>query len=105
MKTFKQFLIEREEEQKKKLIFKETDGRSAFPGNTISAIERAITSSAKDLEKDWKNPAELVNAAFEELDVPIPQAYLAERWKQYTELLSHAVDELYKARGKSALGN
>lgn len=97
---FKQFLIEQEEKKKEqKTVFVETDGRSPFPNNTVSAIEKHISSGAKDLDIAWKNAAELVDSAFEELQVPKPQSYLTARWKQYTELLSHAVNQLYQARG------
>lgn len=94
---FKQFLIEQEKE--KKIVFKETDGRSPFPDLTISALEKEITSLARDLEKEWKSAAELVDVAFENLDVPKPPSYSTDRWNQYTDLLSHAIKQLYKARG------
>jgi len=96
---FKQFLIEQEKEKEKKIVFKETDGRSPFPTNTISALEKQISTFARDLEVEWKSAAELVDAAFTELDVPKPQSFIVDRWRQYTELLSHAVKQLYQARG------
>lgn len=94
---FKQFLAEQEKEQK--IVFKETDGRSPFPSNAISALEKRISVLAKDLDVEWKSAAELVDTAFTELDVPKPQSFLVERWKQYTTLLSHAVKQLFNARG------
>lgn len=96
---FKQFLIEQEKEKQKKIVFKETDGRSPFPSLTISALEKRVTTFARDLETEWKSAAELVDTAFAELDVPKPQSFITERWKQYTELLAHAVKQLYRARG------
>ena len=98
---FSQFLAEKKEkdEQEKKIVFKETDGRSPFPANTISALERQISASARDLELEWHSSAELVDSAFTELDVPRPESYNAERWPQYVSLLSYAIKELYKSRG------
>lgn len=96
---FSDFLAEREKENEKKIIFKETDGKSPFPEMTINALEKHISSLAKDLETEWKSAAELVDATFKELDVPKPESYLADRWKQYVQLLAHAVKQLYQARG------
>lgn len=93
------FIIERTDDKERDPVFKETDGYSPFPEMTMNALEKEITSLAKDLEVDWKNASELVNAAFHELDVPIPQAHNGDRWDQYVNLLSHAVERLYKARG------
>lgn len=98
---FKQYLLEKEEKEKK-IVFKETDGRSPFPINTISALEKQITTLARDLEKEWKSSSELVDAAFEELNVPKPMSYLTERWRQYVDLLSHATKQLYQSRGLKA---
>lgn len=94
---FKQYLIEKEKE--KKIVFKETDGRSAFPEMTISALKKEITTLSKDLQKEWKSAADLVDFAFETLQVPKPPVYAVDRWNQYVDLLSHAVKQLYKARG------
>lgn len=96
---FKQFL--NEEDKKKVKVFAETDGRSSFPEMAISALQKNISAKAKDLEVEWNSVEELVSSAFEELDVPKPQAHLTERWKQYVDLLSHAMSQLYKARGMS----
>lgn len=93
---FKQFLIEQEKQQK---VFKETDGRSKFPDNAISALRKKIGAFAKELDRDWKSPAELVDEALKLLDVPKPMAFLKDRWEQYVELVSYATEQLYKARG------
>lgn len=100
-KTFKQFLIEMEENKnkEKKKVFKETDGVSPFPENTIRAIKKQITTFANDLDQEWESAAQLVNKAFEELDVPLPMAWQKERWQQYAELLEEALKKLYNARG------
>lgn len=98
---FKQFLIEKETE-KKKIVFKETDGLSPFPPNTVSALEKEISSQARDLDLEWKSAAELVDAAFENLEVPKPDATNKNRWVQYVDMLKHAIKELYKSRGLSS---
>lgn len=84
------------------IVFKETDGREAFPNNTMSFVRKKINKLAKDLEKDWPSATKLVNAAFEELNVPIPTANLTDRWMQYTDLLAHAIRELHDSRGFKA---
>lgn len=99
--TFKQFLAEKESE-KKKVVFKETDGVSEFPPNAYSAIEKQISSLARDLDHEWASAAELVDGAFQELDIQKPDATSKYRWPQYVELLKHAIKELYKSRGLSA---
>ena len=93
----------KEKEQKEpKLVFVETDGREAFPEDTISALRKDIHKKAKDLEVTWKSSAELVDSAFTDLDVPKPGAFLTDRWKQYRELIDHAIKRLSEARGLKA---
>lgn len=92
----------KDEEKEKKLVFVETDPREAFPNDTISALEKDIHKKAKDLTKQWKSSVELVDAVFEELDVPKPMAYQNERWEQYKQLLTVAIRRLYDARGLKA---
>lgn len=99
---FIKFIIEKIEDKERPPVFKETDGISPFPEMTMNALEKEITSLAKDLDVDWKNASELLNSAFDELDVPVPQAHNKARWAQYIQLLSHTVKQLYKARGLKA---
>jgi len=102
MRKLSQILLEKEQKKKekeKKVVFVETDPKLAFPNDTVSALEKQINKFAKDLERDWKSPMELVSAAFEELEVPKPLASNKERWAQYLELISTAVKNLYDARG------
>lgn len=97
---FKQYLLEQaKKDGEKKIVFKETDGRSPFPDNTVNALTRQVSTMANDLELEWSDAATLVAAAFDELEVPKPQAFQIERWAQYTELLAHAIKQLYKSRG------
>jgi hypothetical protein len=89
-------------QEKKKVIFVETDPQEAFPIDTISAIRKEINKQAKDFEVDWKSPVELVDFVFEELNVPKPLAYLKERWSQYLELVGYSVRALRDSRGMKA---
>lgn len=100
--NFLQTLIEKKKDEKQKPVFIETDEKSPFPNDTITALEKKITTLSKDLETEWESAVTLVNSAFEELNVPIPQAYVKDRWIQYTELLAYAIKQLYNARGLSA---
>jgi hypothetical protein len=92
-------ILEKKEEKEKKIVFVETDPQEPFPKDTISALEKGIKKEARDLEKDWKSPMELVDYVFNDLDVPKPGAYLKNRWNQYLELLKVAVEDLANARG------
>jgi hypothetical protein len=104
MKKLKDILVEKKEEKEKKkeIKFVETDPQEPFPPDTINYIQKEIGKLAKDLTINWKNPIELVNAAFYNLEVPIPKAYLAKRWKQYNELFGIAIKQLFDARGFGA---
>lgn len=95
-------ILEGKTEKKKEKVFVETDPQEAFPNDTMSALKKQIAKMSKDLETDWKSAREVVDAAFEELEVPKPLAYLKKRWIQYNELISHAVKNLYDARGLKA---
>ena len=104
MKKLTQILIEKKEEKEKKkqLKFVETDPQEPFPNDTISYLQKEINKLARDLTIDWKNPIELVNAAFYNLEVPIPKAYLAKRWAQYNTLFGIAIKSLFDSRGFGA---
>lgn len=83
----------------KKEVFVDTNKQLPFPDATVSAIEREINKGAKDVNTEWDDASELVNYAFEELNLPIPQVYLTERWGQYKKLLRVAIDALADTRG------
>jgi hypothetical protein len=104
MKKLTQILSEQKEqkEKEKKLRFVETNPQEAFPNDTISYLQKEINKLAKDLSVDWKSPIELVNAAFYNLEVPIPKAFLAKRWQQYNTLFGVAIKSLFDARGFGA---
>lgn len=98
----RELIQEKKEDKKKKIVFVETDGKEAFPSDTVAALQKQINKGAKDLTVDWKSAVDLVDNAFEELSVPKPLAYLKDRWTQYQDLLSGAVKSLKDARGMKA---
>jgi hypothetical protein len=104
MRHLRQILAEasQKEETEKKVVFVETDSKSPFPQDTVSALEKAVRKNAKDLTLEWKSSVELVDKTFEELEVPKPLAYQKDRWEQYKQLLSYAIKSLYQSRGLSA---
>lgn len=100
---FSQFLNEAKKQENPPVVFVDPDETIALPPDTIATIQRTINKFAKDLDKTYKSAIELVNDAFTYLSVPIPIASLNTRWQQYTALLSHAIRELYDARGSNSL--
>ena len=88
-----------EEKEAPTPTFVDDDPNVAFPNDTMSTLQKAINKASKDLDKDWKNAIEVVNFAFEELEIEAPLAYLKDRWKQYNTLISYAVKNLYDSRG------
>ena len=95
---FVEFLLESRKKEKK-VVFIETNGRSPFPKDVMTSLQKEINKNCKDLEKQWKNAASVVNYSFNELDIPIPMANKKERWDQYKECLAYAVKNLADARG------
>jgi hypothetical protein len=89
----------KEKEEKKKLKFVETDPQEPFPNDTITYLQKEIGKLARDLTIDWKSPIELTNAAFYNLEVPIPKANLKARWEQYSKLFGYAIKNLFDSRG------
>lgn len=85
--------------KEEKIVFKETDPQLPFPKDTITAIKKRINVFSKDLQTEWDNAIEMLNAVFMELKVPVPQAHLRERWKQYQELIEFSVENLHDSRG------
>jgi len=95
-----ELLSEKKKEKKENpIIFIETDPQSPFPNDTMSALKKAIKKEAKDLDKNWPNAIELVNFVFKDWRVPMPGAYLRNRWEQYLELLKAAINALSDSRG------
>lgn len=104
MRHLREILAEskKDKEKEKKVVFIETNSREAFPNDTMSALEKDIRAKAKDLSAPWKNSVELVDASFDDLDVPKPMAHQNDRWDQYKKLLSYAIKALYDSRGLKA---
>lgn len=75
-----------------------------YPEAVMSEISSLITKGAKDLEQKWKNTFELVHTAFHVANVKRPQYDQKGAWKQYEDMLAHAVRALRKARGANWSG-
>ena len=100
------FLLEQSEKDDKKknevLVYVPENPRDPLPNDTVSALEKEINKGAKDIEQEFESAAELVNQAFEELNIDVPQVHHKDRWKQYQQLISYSVKNLYDARGLNA---
>lgn len=100
MRIEEAILFEAKKKPKKKVIYVDNkDDKSAFPDDTVSALEKEIKKAARDLTQKAQGPITLVNSVFQENKVPIPGAYLKARWGQYQSLLRVAVKALGSARG------
>ncbi len=95
---FSEYLIEYRHKEKR-TVFIETDGYQEYPKDTLTSLEKEINKNCKDLDISWNSAIEVVNSAFNELDVPIPRANQIDRWEQYKKLLRYAVKNLNDARG------
>ncbi len=80
-------------------VYVDVDGRKELPADSIKYLKKEINKLGKDLTKEWKSPLELVNNAFGNLDVPIPNAFQSKRWNQYTELIGDAISALQNSKG------
>ena len=72
---------------------------SELPEGELNKIKSNITKGAKDTEQRWANALELVHTAYETAQVQRPDVTMESAWKQYEEMIHHAVKELAKARG------
>jgi predicted ATP-grasp superfamily ATP-dependent carboligase len=95
-------LTEEKKEKEKKPVFVETDPQDAFPDDTIAAVRKEVRNLAKDLTVDWDSAIQVLNKAFENLQVPVPTANLKNRWEQYRNLIKDTVIALKDARGFGA---
>ena len=71
-----------------------------LPQPKIDEIEKLIRDGAKDLEQKWANALELVHKAYEVAQVQRPTPDMNDAWKQYETMLSLAVKNLAKHRGR-----
>jgi hypothetical protein len=90
------------EAEKNEIQFKDDEPRKPLPKLIFKKVERKIKDGAKDYDQEWDSPIDLVDWAFQELDLQKPMAS-DERWEQYTELVRDAVSELHKARGDNPM--
>jgi hypothetical protein len=90
------------EAEKNEIQFQDTEPRKPLPELIFNKVERKIRDGAKDYEKEWDHPVDLVDWAFQELELQKPMAS-DERWSQYRELVQEAVKELHKARGDNPM--
>ena len=93
-------LLEKKKAPKKKVIYDNSwDPKTPFPDDTVSTLEKEIKKASRDLEEKITSPITLVNKIMTDNNVPIPAAYLKQRWGQYQSLLKVAVKALGSARG------
>lgn len=107
---------------KKSLSEEKHDDLSELPPGVINDLKSNISKGAKDIKQKWANALELVHKAYEvgyeeeeqtvdekgkqkkiksRKPVERPTPSMEAGWKQYEELLQHAVGELAKHRGLS----
>jgi len=86
--TFKQYLLE------------VTDGDiTTLPDKVVSELKNLIRKGAQDLAQAWKNALELTNTAYHVSNVRLPHPTQKGAWKQYMDLIAHAVRQLSATRG------
>jgi len=86
---------------------KELAKLSRLPDATVEHIKRLITKAASykrgpnddDIPDDWDSALELVHWAFDASEVERPAPSQKETWKQYVNILQHAVRMLSRFRG------
>lgn len=72
---------------------------SELPDGELNKVKANITKGAKDTDQLWANALELVHTAYELAQIQRPDITMESAWKQYEEMINHAVKELAKARG------
>jgi len=80
-------------------LFNDVNPKIPFPENVVKRVGMEISKAAKDMDKEWKGPKELVDFVFSELNINIPSLDQKNRWEQYLEFIREAVTALHKARG------
>lgn len=86
--TFSEYLIEASK-----------DDITTIPDKVVSEIKGLIRKGAQDLQQAWKNALELTNTAYHVARVRLPRPDQKGGWKQYLDLISHAVKQLAATRG------
>lgn len=90
------------EAEKNEIQFKDSEPTEPLPELIFSKVKRKVRDGAKDYDQEWDNAIDLVDWAFQELDLQRPLAS-HKRWSQYKELVQEAVKELHKARGDNPM--
>lgn len=70
-----------------------------LPEQDIAKLKKLIRKGAQDITQRWANALELVHTAYEVAKIQRPDITMEAAWKQYEEMIAHAVKELAKARG------
>lgn len=80
-------------------LLSEGDEPTMLPAVIVGEIKSNIRKGAKDLQQKWKNALELVHKAYQVANVRRPVPTEKGAWKQYEELIQHAVKQLVATRG------
>ena len=88
----------KEGKEKNEIDFKDTDPFKELPDLVIKKVERKIRDGAKDYDQEWKNSINLVDWAFDELNISKPKSVSSPRWIQYRDMIGVAAQSLHKAR-------
>ena len=88
----------KEAKEKNEIDFKDEDPFQELPELVVKKLERKIRDGAKDYNEEWKNSINLVDWAFEELNISKPKSVSSPRWIQYRDMIGVAAQHLHKAR-------
>lgn len=80
---------------------------SELPAASVEHLKRLITKAAslkrgsrdEDVPDHWTNALELVQWAYEKSNIERPEPYMRNAWKQYEDVMAHAVRMLARFRG------
>ena len=85
--------------QKEAHLHEKKEDLSLLPEETIKTIQKNVRDGAKDLTQNWANALQLVQVAYQVANVERPDPDMAGAWKQYTDMIAYAVEQLAKTRG------
>lgn len=81
-----------------RLIESSSDDGS-LPDVVIREIKSNVAKGAKDVDQAWKDALELTHKAYEVSRVRLPNPTQTGGWRQYEDVIKHAVVQLAKSRG------
>lgn len=97
------FLRELLEEAEVQDLTSKAEKGTVLPQGTIDQLKKLITQGAKPNKEggfeNWSNSLHLVHKSFQVSGIQRPTPDMKDLWKQYEELIGHAVKELSKYRG------